>query len=144
MRFLSVAVLTAVAGLVLGSWGIKAQQPPADCCPQTCKVCVCEPKKNTRRVFALKCEEYCLPHCNFFLFLGGECSCDDGSCGDVRVKHRLVVKKVPDCDTKQCVLKDAPAACPAPCAPAAPGPAVAPPTCIPPAAASIQHTGYRR
>src|SRR4051812_42386151 len=42
--------------------------PVADegsCCPHTCKICVSEPKHNTKKVFACKCEEYCLPRCSF-------------------------------------------------------------------------------
>jgi hypothetical protein len=83
-----------------------------DCQPPTCRVCVYEPKHTTKIVFAGKCEEYCLPRCSFFsLLLWGKCDCDEGSCGVVRVRHRLVVKKVEGRDAKQCVLREVPLEC---------------------------------
>jgi hypothetical protein len=89
---LAVVLLAAVAGLAV-----------ADPDPSPCKVCVSEPKANTRKVYACKCEDYCLPRCGLLSWLWGHCGCGDGPCGELRIRHRLVVKKVPDCDTKQCV-----------------------------------------
>ena len=120
MKPFSVAVLTAVAWLVLGSPGLEAQQPQPGCPPPPCKACVSEPKPNTRTVYACKQEEYCLPRCDLLSSLFGDCACEDGPCGDLKVRHRLVVKKVPDCDTKQCVPREVPGFGPARCAPAAP------------------------
>jgi len=115
--------VATAAGLFLGSLGLNAQQPdhPAitmlpgtpegTCPPQTRKVCVTEPKQNTRTVYATKCEEYCLPRAISLLSLfgGRKCDCDDGHC-DVKVRHKLVVKQVEACETKQCVLKEIPVA----------------------------------
>lgn len=85
-------------------------------CPQLHKICVCEPKHNTKTIYACKCEEYCLPRCSFFSLFRGKCDCDNGHCGDVRIRHRLVVKKVEDRDTKQCVVREVPLSCPFPAA----------------------------
>ena len=41
--------------------------------------------------------------------LGKKCACDQGGCGDVRVRHRLIVKTVDGCATTQCVPRAAPA-----------------------------------
>jgi hypothetical protein len=90
--------------------------PAAECVP-TCKVCVCEPKQNTKICFSSKCEDYCLPRCSLLSLFRGKCGCEDGCCGDVRTRHLLIVKKVPACDTKKCVLKEVPAVCAPPCAP---------------------------
>jgi hypothetical protein len=49
----------------------------------------------------VKDEEYCLPRCSWWRMFCGNCC--DGSCGELRVRHRLVIKKVPDCETAQCV-----------------------------------------
>jgi len=125
VRSLSLVILTATLGLMSLSQAGSAQQPePA--CPPPCKICVSEPKHNTKKVFSCKAEEYCLPRCDPLSWLWGQCGCDCGPCCELRVRRRLVVKKVPDCDTWQCVLKDAPPACPAPCAPVAPAAAVVP------------------
>jgi len=140
VRSLSLIVLTAALGLVMRQAGTAQQPEPA--CPAPCKVCVSEPKHNTKKVFACKAEEYCLPRCDLLSRLWGQCGCDCGPCCELRVRHRLVVKKVPDCDTWHCVLKDAPPACPAPCAPPVAGTAVAPPNYLPTAAA-VQGTAYR-
>ena len=43
-----------------------------------------------------------------------------GPCGDLRTRRRLVVKKVPTCDTTQCVPRDPSKAPPAPGQPKAP------------------------
>ena len=115
--------LATVAVLFSASLGLNAQQPdltPATMLPavpevtylpQTRKVCVSEPKQNTRTIYATKCEEYCLPRALplFSLFGGHKCDCDDGHC-DVKVRHKLVVKQVEACETKQCVLKEIPCA----------------------------------
>ena len=81
-------------------------------CETPKKVCVTEPKKNTKVVYNSRCQEYCLPRCGTFLdwIHGRSCeSCKCGDCGPVRMRHVLVKKKVPDCDTMTCVLKDVPA-----------------------------------
>jgi hypothetical protein len=116
MRSCFVAVLTAVSGLVPNGPGLNAQQPYAGGPPQTCTTCVCEPKPTTRKVYACKAEEYCLPGCDLLSFLRAPWCGDQGPCGELRVRHRLVVKKVPDCDTKQCVPRAVPAECPVPAA----------------------------
>lgn len=79
-------------------------------CAQSCKVCVSEPKPHTKTVYSCKCEEYCQPRCSLCAILRGKCggNCENGECGQVRVRHRLIVKRVPDCDGKQCVVKEAP------------------------------------
>jgi hypothetical protein len=77
-------------------------------CP-SCKICVIEPKKHTKNVFNIKYEEFCVPRCSLLGILrGGCCQCAGQECGDVHIRRKLVVKKVPDCDTKQCVLRDRP------------------------------------
>ena len=90
------------------------------CCQPTCKVCVRETKPMTKKVYACKCEEYCLPHCSFFSLFQGKCDCADGNCGDLKVRHRLVVKKVPAPDTFRCVPKEVPVKCDATIIPATP------------------------
>jgi hypothetical protein len=107
-----VAVLTGAACLALTDRGLRGQQP-ADAigCPP-CKVCVSEPKANTRKVYACKVEEYCLPRCSLLALLRHCCGCDDGPCCELRVRRRLIVKTVPACPTKQCVLREVP--CPPP------------------------------
>jgi hypothetical protein len=70
-------------------------------CPAP-KICVSEPKPHLRNVYGCKTEEYCLPGLSFGSLL--RCNhCADGECGDLRVRHRLVVKKVHDHDTTHCV-----------------------------------------
>lgn len=93
---------------------LVAQQPapmPAcvDCPEHTCKTCVVEPKHNTKTVYACQCEEYCLPRCSFLSLFLGKCGCDDGNCCELKVRHRLLVRKVEAPDTKQCVLHEVPA-----------------------------------
>jgi len=114
------------------SVGIVAPCAPVECC-NACpcegpkKVCVAEPKKNTKVVYNSKCQEYCLPRCGCFLsrmFGRGSCDCPDGNCGEVRTRHVLVKKKVPDCDTMTCVVKEV--ACEAPCVGAVAVPVVVP------------------
>jgi hypothetical protein len=117
MKNFGASLLIAAAALDLCDARLKAQQPEAGG-PPPCKVCVSEPKKNTRKVYACKDEEYCLPRCSLLAWLRGLCGCDGGPCGDLRVRHRLVVKKVPDCDTQQCVPREPPVAAPAPKNPA--------------------------
>lgn len=141
MKRYSVPLWATITGLVVTSGGLNAQltevpldsaviiapvsspassqkpssEPlasiPSPDCPPTCKVCVTEPKHNTKKVYAVKCEEYCLPRCSLLSLLRGKCACDDGCCGVVKVRHRLIIKKVDDCDTKECVLREVPA-CP--------------------------------
>lgn len=86
---------------------------PCETCATPKKICVSEPKKNTKVVYNSKCQEYCLPSCGSLfdrLCGGGSCEpCKSGECGPVRTRNVLVKKKVPDCDTMTCVLKDAPA-----------------------------------
>src|SRR4051812_13945330 len=119
MKQSAAILLTAVGALFLSNTGPKAQQaatpapgasPPATSalvrpgpggaaivsCPPASKVCVREPKHNTRRVYGCKIEEYCLPRCSLLSLFQGKCDCDQDGCGDVRVRHRLVVKKVED------------------------------------------------
>jgi hypothetical protein len=88
-------------------------------CIPTKKTCVCEMKQTTRKVYACKCEEYCLPHCSLLSMLFGRCSCDDGQCGDLKVRHRLIVKTVDAGEKKQCVVREVPT-----CPSTAPTPAV--------------------
>jgi hypothetical protein len=110
------AVLLALLELAAGASAADADPPPAPCAPPTCasppvqpcKICVKEPKPTTRKVYAGKEEEYCLPRCNMLMLLLQHCGCDDGSCCDLRTRHRLVVKRVSGCDTWQCVLKELP------------------------------------
>jgi hypothetical protein len=102
---------TAVVGLLAIVTMCRAQQPPAT--PGACKVCVVEPKKNTKTVYGSVCKEYCLPRCSLWETIRGWCggcsSC--GECGPVRTRNVLTKKTVPACDTKQCVIKEA-EACP--------------------------------
>lgn len=117
MKQFSAVLFLAVAGMVLSAAGLRTQQPnsgssaaaPKDgTCSPTCKVCVSEPKHNTKIVYGCKCEEYCLPSCSLLSLLCGKCACADGPCGEVKVRHRLVLKKVDACDTKNCVLREVP------------------------------------
>lgn len=107
------AALTAIA---------LADEPQPACPPV--KVCVPEPKHNTKVVYTSRCKDYCLPCCSLWHLLCGRCtSCDAGNCGAVRTKSVLVKKKVPACDTTQCVVKELspgcePAGPPAPADPA--------------------------
>ena len=101
--------LVAVLAIVSGVSGLAAE-PPEPGCPPACKVCVSEAKPQTRTVYVCKDEEYCLPRCGLLSFVLGRCGCGEGPCGDLRVRRRLVVKKVPDCDTTQCVPREVPAA----------------------------------
>jgi hypothetical protein len=117
MSFSHVAVLTIVTGLAATSSGLKAQQLDAGSSPQNCKVCMSEPKPNSRTVYVCKKEEYCLPRCDVFSLLSRQGGCAEGSCGNLKVRHRLVVKKVPDCDTKQCVPRYLPVGGSSECAP---------------------------
>ena len=114
MRFLSIAFLLLLAGLVVNDPGLHAQQPGTVHSSQTCKICVSEPQPNTRKVYACKTEEYCLPVCGLLSWLRGPCGCDPGPCGDLKVRHRLVVKKVPDSATNRCVPRAVPATCSVP------------------------------
>ncbi len=107
MRNLTVAALTLIAGLALGQ--SPAPLPITCPAPQPATTCVAEPKHNTRKVFSCKIEEYCVPYCNLFSCFK-QCGCNDGPCGELRIRHRLMVKKVPDCDTTQCVPKKVPLA----------------------------------
>jgi hypothetical protein len=104
-------ILTALAA-ASGGVEVRAADPPPACpAPPPCKVCVVEPKPTTRTVYGCKAEEYCVPRCSLLeLLLGGHCGCDDGSCCELRVRHRLVVKRVPGCDTKQCIVHEIPVA----------------------------------
>ena len=120
MKAFPAALLTATAALASGDPRLSAQQPEAAGPPPACKVCVSEPKPTTRKVYGCKTEEYCLPRCSLLSWLWGACGCDAGPCGDLRVRHRLIVKKVPGCDTKQCVPREVPAAGTAPNKPATP------------------------
>src|ERR1700719_1709524 len=122
MKCFSAIVL--VAGLFLACKGLMAQQPRAyspygyprqeidqKLCSPTCKMCVCETKPATRKVFASKYEEYCLPRCALCPLLCGHCGGDSGPCGDLRLRHRLIVKRVEDCNKRQCVPREVPASC---------------------------------
>jgi hypothetical protein len=98
---------------------ISAAAPPVAAasagCAQTRTICVAEPKHNTKTVYSCKIEEYCLPRFSLMSLFGGKCSCEDGRCGDVRIKHRLVVKKVDAPDTTRCVPQLVPFQHAAPC-----------------------------
>jgi hypothetical protein len=134
MRFSLGAVLTAIAGLVPNASALNAQQANCDSPQQTFKICVLEPKQNTRKVYACKAEEYCLPRGGLFSLWRGQCDCSAGPCGDLKVRCRLVVKKVPDCETKQCVPRevrwDRPVPCTAPAPLSVPSTVEAPAGCI--------------
>src|SRR5437879_1237976 len=120
-RFL-VSLLSALAGLLFSGLKLTAQppgSPPVRCVPidsvppashggspQSFKICISERKPSTKTVYACKPEEFCLPRCSFLALFWGHCACDDGRCGEVRVRHRLVAKKVEGCDTKQCILRE--------------------------------------
>ena len=119
MKGCTLALLTAIIGLALNYSG-KAGQPESGCPPKPCKVCVSVPKGNTRKVYSCAHEDYCLPRCCCLSKLRGKCDCDKGKCGKVRVRHRLVVKKVPDCQTRQCVPCEVPAIQSDPCQPPLP------------------------
>lgn len=98
MKRLLTGLMTLTCGTTI--WA----QSPAITCEQPCKTCVREVKTgNTKKVYSVKCEDYCLPYCSLFALFHGKCNC---SCGELRVRHRLVVKKVPTCDTAQCVPKE--------------------------------------
>ncbi len=78
-------------------------------CPQTCKVCIAVPKKNTKVVYSSVCHDYCLPKCTLRCLFGHGChDCGDGceTCGKVKTRHVLVKKIVPACDTKDCVIRE--------------------------------------
>ena len=118
----------AAAILLLAAPALRAQQPPptpvsvnpppmapAPGCAGTgvpeaagCKVCVVEPKKNTKTVYGSVCKEYCLPRCSLWEMIRGWCGgCSGcGECGPVRTRNVLIKKTVPACDTKQCVSKE--------------------------------------
>lgn len=83
---------------------------------EPCKTtaCVTEPKKNTKTVYSSVCKEYCVMNCSPFSFFGSsDCGCCDNC--EKRTKNVLVKKKVPTCDTTQCVLKEVPTGGCAPC-----------------------------
>lgn len=85
--------------------------PPidADCGVQnSCSMCVCEQKPTSRKAFACKCEEYCLPRCSLMAWLCGKCTCENRPCGEVRIRRRLVVEKVPGPEKKECVIREVP------------------------------------
>jgi hypothetical protein len=97
----------AQSGMILSTTSASAPAATDDCnCSQTRKICVSEVKHTTKKVYACKGEEYCLPRCSFLSLLWGKCSCDEGSCGDVKVRHRLIVKTVDGCESKQCVIRE--------------------------------------
>jgi hypothetical protein len=120
MRGSATVLLTASIVLARAGPALRAQQPEACVAPPACKVCVSEPKPTTRKVYSCKVEEYCLPRCGFLEWLWGGCGCGGGPCGDLRVRHRLVVKTVPAGDARQCVPREPPAAPTAPPTPAKP------------------------
>jgi hypothetical protein len=130
MRAVSLFLAAVAAGLALAEPPPKSDPParPPDATaklcdeappPPACKVCVREPKASTRKVYACKCEDYCLPCCDWRSWLRGACRCDGGPCGELRTRHRLVVKKVPACDATQCVPRELPVAGPGAGAPKA-------------------------
>ena len=89
------------AGVCVAS--ARAQTPSAEA-----KVCVVEPKHNTKTVYGSVCKEYCLPRCSLWEMIRGWCGgCSGcGECGPVRTRNVLIKKTVPACDTKQCVIKE--------------------------------------
>ncbi len=125
MKLASAVVLLAAAGLAPADPGPDA--PPAAGPPPACNACAAEPRPATRKVYSCKCEEYCLPSCGLWSLLRGGCGCADGPCGELRVRHRLVVTKVPVGTVIQCVPQMVPAATPAAPAPKAPSPDVSGP-----------------
>ncbi len=95
--------------VVLCAAAAYGQTPsPEECQPPKMKVCVVEPKKNTRTVYGSVCKEYCLPRCSIWDVIRGWCGGCAGcaECGPVRSRNVLVKKTVPACDTKQCVIKE--------------------------------------
>ena len=135
MKRFSAAVVMAVAGVGVLTATLPGQEPryssypitplpmPASqpmvpapvgpaAGPRACKICVSECVPTTKKVYSCKCEEYCLPRCGCLSFLVGDgCGCGHDNCGDVKVRRRLVIRRVPDCDKKICVLRDAPVGC---------------------------------
>jgi hypothetical protein len=109
VRISAAAFLAAV--LVDGSASAQhASEPGATCCAQPAtKLCVVEPKPTLRTVYSSKDEAYCVPRCNLLSFLLGCCRCEDIPACELRVRSRLVVKKVPGCESKQCVVREIPA-----------------------------------
>jgi hypothetical protein len=85
--------------------------------PRLCTVCVRQPEPATKKVYACKCEAYCLPCCAILSLLHGGCGCDGGPCGPVRFRHRLIVRKVDTCGTLKCVPQLVPVESPCPCGP---------------------------
>src|SRR5262249_43368586 len=90
------------------------------CCAPLCtkKICVAEPKKSTKVVYDEVCKGYCRRTCHFSLFSmfghhGCDSCCDSCNtcnscceCGKPHVKHVLVKRNIPDCDTTNCVVKE--------------------------------------
>jgi hypothetical protein len=144
----TLAALLAAATLALACPALPAQQAAATpapddpaCKPPTCKACVPEVKHNTKTVYDCKCEDYCLPHCSLWSMLCGKCGCADGcTCCELRTRRVLIKKKVPTCDTTQCVVKEVPVTCapppPPPCLPPPPPTLAAPPACLHPVTGS--------
>jgi hypothetical protein len=102
MRFSVEVGFVSAACMLLGNSNVFGQQPTASSSPG-CTCCVSECKQNTRKVYACKQEEYCLRRCCLISFLEGSCGCCDGPCGELRVRHRLMVRRIPAPDTIECV-----------------------------------------
>ncbi len=92
---------------------VPAQPQVAVAVPATTKVCVTEPKKNTKVVYSSIQKEYCVPQCSVFSWFGKSCGCE-GTC-EKKTKNVLVKKVVPACDTSHCVLKEVPVGSCVPC-----------------------------
>src|SRR4051812_47961812 len=106
MKSFSLAVLTAIVGLVLSQSSVTAGHNDG-CESKPCKTCVRVTKEKKKTVYRCETEDYCLGCCTLKGMCGGKCDCHEGKCGKVRTRHLLVIKKVRDCDTTECVPVDA-------------------------------------
>ncbi len=107
-------VLAALAAVAWPDADVNIQPPQPCPAPPTCMTCVREAQPRTKKVYACVRQAYCLPccHCCLCQLFGGDCDCEDGPCGKLRFRHRLVVKRVPDCDGSRCVPREVPLSCP--------------------------------
>src|SRR5438552_2443634 len=92
----------AILALVLHSWKLQGQQPGTFVTgteSANVKVCVAEPKHNTTKVYAAKCEEYCLPSCSLLSLFKDGCVCGPSPCAELKIRHRLVVRTIDAADS---------------------------------------------
>jgi len=131
---LSTAALAQPAGSGTGSGSNAPADPPVvnpapvapgACCPEACctkKICVphTEIKKTPHPSYCCKCEDFCLPKCNFFSMLRGKgCDCDcDQTCCKMWHKKKLV-KWIDECEecVTRCHVEEVPCCEQAPCLP---------------------------